>query len=139
MPKKHFHGSCLCGAVQFEADIDIAQISQKCNCTFCRKSHLWGMKINPADFTLVSPAAELGTYTPKPDGGTFTNFFCKTCGYITHRHHVPTPWAPESIFVNLSALNDISLAELNAIPVMYLDGKANTWAPITDPEETKML
>jgi hypothetical protein len=139
MSKKLFHGSCLCGKVTFEASIDLGQSSQKCNCTFCRKSHLWGIKIDPSDFTLLSPITELKTYTPKPDGGHFNNFFCATCSLTTHRHHNKSPWAPESIFVNLCALNDISLEELNSIPVTYLNGKADTWTPLDDPAEIKTL
>ena len=136
MSKKLFHGSCLCKKIQFEANIDLSQNSQKCNCTFCRKSHLWGMKIDPTDFKLTSGEESMQTFAPKDH---FQNFFCPTCGFTTHRHNNTSAWAGESVLVNLTALDDISLDEINSIPVTYIDGKANTWAPIMDLEETRML
>ena len=58
---KH-HGSCLCGDVHFEVELDITRGS-RCNCTLCTKLGPVGSVVKPAAFTLLAPESKLSEFT----------------------------------------------------------------------------
>ena len=59
--KKTYHGSCHCKKISYEADIDLAEGTGKCNCTYCWKLRWWGVKVQPDAFRLIAARKQPAT------------------------------------------------------------------------------
>jgi hypothetical protein len=123
--KKTFHGSCHCGAVRFEADIDLSLSTYRCNCSICVRNRFWPAIVAPEDFRLLSGQAELTSYR----FNTMRNehLFCKHCG-VRPFGIGNTPDGKQIYGVNLGCLEDVTPEELAAAPVTYVDGKHDNWS-----------
>ena len=125
MARKTYKGSCHCGAVRFEADIDLAKGTSRCNCSFCKKARAWFVTVSPEHFRLVSGAENETEYqwTPPGRSGPFLHYrFCRTCGVRTAGNGgLGTPKGFH--FVAIASLDDVDPAELAASPVHFNDGR----------------
>src|SRR5206468_699401 len=75
---KTYSGGCHCGAVRFEADLDIAAGTGKCNCTICTKMRLWLVEVRPDAFRLRAGETEMTDYRGRSD--VAHHLFCRQCG-----------------------------------------------------------
>ncbi|TGK00314.1 GFA family protein [Leptospira langatensis] len=125
MSLKTYKGSCHCGAVQFEADIDLSRGTGRCNCSFCRKVRNWSAIIKPSAFRLLSGEDSLSSYK----FGTFSNAhqFCKNCGVRTVSHGYVEEIGGAYVSVAVSSLDGVEPSELIDAPVWYSDGLNNNW------------
>lgn len=118
--KKTYLGGCHCGAVRYEADIDLSRGTVKCNCSICRKGRAWLAAIEPRDFRLLRGAESLTEYQFGPK--RIHHLFCKQCG-IKSFGRVDTPDGNAFMTVSVSCLDDISDAALASLAIMYVDGR----------------
>lgn len=138
---KTYHGSCICGAVKFEADIDFSKGTGKCNCTICRKLRFWGVKVKPEEFRLSSSSdgadeAELTTdYVYK--NPAIHQLFCKKCGcHAYHKGDIPQIGG-KFVSINVACLDDVEEGELDGVAVRFADGRNDNWW--NEPKEKKWL
>lgn len=76
--RKTYKGSCHCGTVKFEADLDLAQPTFRCNCSICRRTRFWVAVARPEEFRLLAGEGEMTEYLFNTRRNQ--HFFCRRCG-----------------------------------------------------------
>ena len=133
--KKTYHGSCHCGAVRFEADIDFANGTSRCNCSICTKKRAWNVSVKPDAFRLQSGKDVLGDYQFNTKQGHHR--FCKACGVTAFGDGSLKELGGAFVSISVAALDDLSPEELDKLPVRYMDGRNNNW--MQPPEHSDYL
>jgi len=123
---KTYKGGCHCGAVKFEAELDFSQSSYRCNCSICRRTRFWPAVAAPEHFRLLTGKAELTEY--RFNTRKNLHYFCKHCGVRPFGIGTETPIG-EMYGVNIGCLEDVTEEELSRIPVTYVDGVNDRFAP----------
>jgi hypothetical protein len=141
MSLKTYTGSCHCGAIRFEADVDLTAGSNRCNCSLCFKGRTWfAVAEGPERFRLLSGSEALGEYRWTPPGKPhpfLTHVFCRHCG-IRVFGHGQSP-APGTVFhaILLTVLDDATIDELAASPLNFFDGRHDRFDQ--PPADTRAL
>jgi len=83
MSYQRYRGSCHCQAVKYEASIDLADGSNRCNCSLCSKARAWFTFVPGERFRITEGEDALSHYrwTPASKGESFLDYaFCSRCG-----------------------------------------------------------
>ena len=121
---KTYHGSCHCGAVRFEADLDLTQGTYRCNCTICRRTRFWPAVASEGGFRLLAGESDLTEYLFNTRKNQ--HFFCRHCGVRAFGVGNETPIG-KMVGVNLGCLTDVTDEELSRAPITYVDGLHDRW------------
>ncbi len=133
---KTYHGSCHCGAVRFEADIDLAQGTNKCNCSHLHQDaqlerHHQARRVSP------DRRAKMRVSDYRFGSKQGAHLFCKTCGVRTFERGHVKEIGGDYVSIKVASLDDVDLSELIEAPVRYANGRDNKWWE--PPAETRHL
>jgi len=123
-------GSCHCGAVRHEVDLDLGAGTFKCNCSICTKARSWLAPVKPGAFRILAGNDALTEYTFGPC--RVHHFFCSRCGIRIFGRAEGGECA-----VQVATLDDATPSELIRAPVQYFDGRHDNWSAA--PAETAHL
>lgn len=121
-----YRGSCHCGAVRFQADLDLAASSFRCNCSICRRTRFWAAVAAAEGFRLLAGEQELTEYLFHSRRNQ--HFFCRRCGVRAFGVGNDTP-VGKMYGVNIGCLEGVSEEELSRIPITYVDGMHDRFTP----------
>jgi hypothetical protein len=138
MPLKTYAGSCHCGAIRFESDIDLDEGSSRCNCSYCAKVRVWFAFARGAERFRLVDGSGVSEYRWTPPGRpephlTFT--FCRTCGVRTYARGQLEALGGTFHAVHLPTL-DLTPEQLAAIPVRYINGREGRYDEAPERPET---
>ena len=140
MSMKTYSGSCHCGAVRFQAELDFAEGTVKCNCTSCTKARSW-LIVAPANrFRVVQGEDSQAEYQWTPPGRpnpTVQFHFCKRCGILTPGRGELEAMGGAFYAVQVSLLDDLVPDDLAAAPIRYIDGRHDRFD--RQPDDVRFL
>lgn len=114
---KTYTGGCHCGAVRFEATLEIKELLS-CNCSICSRAGTLLAFLPLKDFTLLSGEEALRDY--QFGKKHLHHPFCQTCGIRSFSSGAGSDGA-EMRAINVRCLDDV---DLSTIPVRHYDGKS---------------
>jgi hypothetical protein len=122
--KATHRGSCHCGAVEFECDLDLSATTSRCNCSVCTKGRFWKLVVPSADVRVLRGADMLADY--QFGGAVIHHRFCTRCGIKPFGHFSDLDLG-DCHAINVATLDDLTPEQLEELEVKLEDGKHDRW------------
>ena len=110
-------GGCQCGAVRYEATLELGEVIA-CNCSRCGRLGSLLAFLPKSNFKLVSGEGAMTAY--QFNRHNIHHMFCATCG-IQSFAHGKRPDGAEMVAVNARCLEGV---DVDALPVKKVDGRS---------------
>lgn len=124
MTYQRYHGSCHCRAVRYEAEFDLADGTNRCNCSICSKARAWFLFVRGENFKLLAGDEVLGSYEWIPPGRTsagLTYRFCSRCGIRVYATGELAQLGGRFYALHVPTLDDVDREALVNAPLRYID------------------
>jgi len=106
-------GTCHCGAVVFEVELDNGiDDLRRCGCSICKRKGAIMASVPLAQLRVVSGEEQLTLY--QWNTKTARHYFCSRCGIYTHHQRRSNP---KEYGFNVACLEGVNPFELGEIPV----------------------
>jgi hypothetical protein len=130
-----YSGSCHCGAVRFECEVDLKQLTSKCNCSVCMKTRFWKTIVKAGALRLLEGEEALTDY--QFGSNSIHHLFCSRCGVKPFGRGHMDELGGTFFAINVACLDDATPQDLAEAPVRYEDGRHDDWG--SPPAETRHL
>jgi hypothetical protein len=104
--KQNYDGCCHCGRIRFKTSLDLEE-AIVCDCSICTMKGSIVVRVEEADFDLLTPVGELSPYTFNKH--IAKHYFCPVCGI--HPFHRPRSY-PDLWAVNIRCLAGETVASV---------------------------
>ncbi|WP_342379733.1 GFA family protein [Myxococcus stipitatus] len=126
---KKYVGGCHCGAVRFEAEVDLNEAVNRCNCTVCTKMGGTTTQVPPPSFRVLKGQDSLGEYRVG-DSRNYRNF-CKHCGVQVFGGGFVEELGGDFRSINVGCLDDV---DISLLTIQHWDGRNNNWQSGSRPQ-----
>ena len=133
--KRTYNGSCHCGTVRFECELDLAEGTSKCNCSICTKTRFWKAIARADAFRLLRGEDAPTDY--QFGHNAIDHFFCSRCGAKPFGSGEMEALGGKFYAVNVTCLDDATEREFAEAPVVHEDGRNDRWDRV--PAEIRYL
>lgn len=118
MSQTTHQGSCHCGKVAYQVDIDLEKPVTACNCSMCGRSGTLLAFVPAASFRLLRGEDALQDYQFNKQ--IIHHLFCSTCG-IKPFARGQMPDGSPTVAINVRCLDEVEIATLT---VQHYDGRS---------------